>query len=367
MDPKRRATLLRTGLFSLLGLAMLLLGYRLRRVLNPLLFAALLAYILNPLVDAISRRAGVSRFLGVAAVFVAFFLAVALAIAWAVPRVAAQVEAAAEEAPRLGEKAVRWIERSGLLDSRALEELRAKARTEWPTWVRSVPSHAAAALRAAASSIQGLLGFLGFCLLVPVYLFFLLLEWPKMEAWAHDLLPIAGRERLLAVLREIDRATAAFFRGRLLVGLAKGVLTGIGFAIAGAPYPLLFGLLAAVSSLVPFLNAFVVLLPSVLLGALQANSALLGAIAPAAVFAAVEVVESFGINPFYLGRQVSLHPLALFVVIFVGGDLLGFFGMIVAVPLACAAKILLREFVLPEWRKLAQADAPGAPSSSRSP
>ncbi len=391
MEAVKRATLWRVAFFMAFGGALILLGYRLRGVLNPLLFAVLLAYVLNPLVNAISRRGGFSRLFGVLVVFILFFGISTLGALWTVPRAVAQVESLVNEVPGFYKKAVEWLEKNEFLSPagpaapagtpspspgakeapprtvetpsqqflrQALEKARDSILKSWEEWKENLPKHATNAVQQILTSLQGLLYVLGFCLLVPVYLFFLLLEWPQIQEWAKGMLPTAGRERMLSVIGQIDGATAAFFRGRVVLCLVRGLLVFGLFAVAGAPYPLLFGVVAAVSSFVPFLHVFFVLVPSVVIGALQAHNPVAGGLAPGVVFLVIEAFMEFVLTPLYLGRQVSLHPVALFVVLLIGGDLLGFFGVIIAVPLACAAKILFREFVLPEWRMLAQREAP---------
>jgi predicted PurR-regulated permease PerM len=197
----------------------------------------------------------------------------------------------------------------------------------------------------------GIVTAIGYLVLVPVYTFFLVRGFDAIVARTEELLPGRHRARIRTIAARIDRACAAFFRGRSLVCLGKAAFIWLLLWAAGVEFSLTIGLIAGALSLVPFVGALVGFGLAALFsyGPSGYETRVLEA---AAIFAAAEALETI-VNPLFLGREVGLHPVTLLVAFFVFGDLLGFLGVLLAVPLAAVAKILLEELVVPELAALA--------------
>lgn len=197
-------------------------------------------------------------------------------------------------------------------------------------------------------------------LLVPVYTFFCLKEMNWIKDKMIEYLPAKQKRRILDILFEIHVATGAFFRGRLFIAFLVFLLTSLGLAAIGAPFPIVFGAINAIVIIIPFASTVLGMLPTMVIAYLAydtGSAALpmwgyLGLIA--AVFIVVQMLEQFVFVPFILGREVELHPLVLIVAMFIGADVFGMFGVLIAVPLTCIIKILSREFVLPKLRQWAE-------------
>ena len=232
--------------------------------------------------------------------------------------------------------------------------------------VQSAASAAATAGRAVWAWITenlfgGIAHLLLFIMLVPVYSFFLLRGFDSIISTTHHYLPGLYRDRIESIVRRIDRACAAFFRGRFLICLGKGLAIWIGLHLAGVEFALTIGLLAGALSLIPAVGPVVGMALAVVCSYGPDGAWASRVIGAAISFGAAEVLEAVA-NPLLLGREVGLHPVTLLVSLFMFGDLFGFFGVLLAVPLAAIVKILGQEFVLPELRHLA-AEKPGAPVS----
>lgn len=196
-----------------------------------------------------------------------------------------------------------------------------------------------------------------YLVLVPVYTFFLLRGYDDIVRQVRGLLPGLHRDRIESIMGRIDRAVAAFFRGRLLVAILKGGITAIGLAIFGVDFALTIGLVAGILSLVPAVGPIVGMGLAVICGYGPDGEWGHRIVGSGVVFVVAEAVEAV-LNPVLLGREVGLHPVTLLVSLFLFGDLFGLFGVLLAVPLAAIVKILGAEFILPELRLLA-AEQPG--------
>ncbi|MDA3962208.1 MAG: AI-2E family transporter [Planctomycetota bacterium] len=189
--------------------------------------------------------------------------------------------------------------------------------------------------------------------LVPIYAFFLTLAMPGIRRTVKRYVPVRGRERTERILREIERAVSAFFRGRLIVCLICAGLVWVGFMICGVPYPLLFGLVIGLATAVP-LSGLLFLVPACVLVMVDGGDMMLWRLSGAvATYALVQTLEMTVFTPTIMGREVELHPVLLIVALLLCGKLLGILGLILAVPIAATARILLREFALPQLRRSA--------------
>ncbi len=190
-------------------------------------------------------------------------------------------------------------------------------------------------------------------LLTPIYLAFLL---NSLDAgWNMFVRYVPGRIRpkLLEIMRKIDLVISAFFRGRLLVCMAIGIFTAVGFAICGVRFGVLFGLAIGVLSFIPFLNVLG-FIPA-LLSCWMDGFGLGGYLAVVIVYSVGQGIDPL-LTSLILGKDLELHPVTILLSLFVCSALLGFFGMLLAVPMVASAKILAREFLLPSLEALARED-----------
>lgn len=203
----------------------------------------------------------------------------------------------------------------------------------------------------AAGWVSSLLFFL---ILTPIYMGFLLFGmesgWNKFTAY----IPAAIKPRFMDIAHKIDLVIGAFFRGRLLVCLAIGTFTSIGFVLCGLRFGLLFGMIIGITSFIPFLN-IVPLIIALLVGWLD------GMGAGMLLVSFIVYGLGQGLDPLLMtlvvGRDLHLHPVTILLSMFVCTALLGFFGMLLAVPIVAVGKILFREFALPHLKELATEEA----------
>ncbi|MCF7763490.1 MAG: AI-2E family transporter [Verrucomicrobia bacterium] len=202
-------------------------------------------------------------------------------------------------------------------------------------------------LSAMASWVGLIIGFS----LIPVYLFYFLLEKRGIQRSWTDYLPIhesRTKEELVFVLKSINDYLILFFRGQVLVALCDGVLYTIGFLLIGLPYAFLIGLAAGFLSIVPYLGFVISLVPALVLAIIQYGD-WLHPVLTLVVFGVVQSLEGLFISPKIMGDRVGLHPLTIIVAVMLGTALMGgILGGILAIPLTAALRVLMFRYV---WRK----------------
>ncbi|MBI3097403.1 MAG: AI-2E family transporter [Planctomycetes bacterium] len=381
------------------GLGVLWVAYRIQAVLNPLLLALLIAYVLNPIVDHLERR-GVPRTATICGLYLLLYGGAALAIGFAVPVLWKETVTYYQATVR-GDS-FNDLNKDGLYTGGEplTEDLNSNARYDpayvdrWTAWAerrvaewndrhpkyrlridslqanfeKTLEAHAGAIAEkgmdvtsfVAGILVSGLTGaytVLSYLVLVPIYLFFFLRGLHDLYATVVSYFPPAHRDRILQILGQIHVTTISFFRGKLVVCIVKGLFVGIGLWICSIPFPLVYGAIEGVGSLIPFLPLIVGWIPCTVTTALDAgiDPMTLGLVS--FWFLGAEVLEAFVLNPIVLGKETGLHPVTLIVVLLAGAQLFGLFGVLLAVPVACIVKILGREILLPMLREMGAAGA----------
>jgi predicted PurR-regulated permease PerM len=191
--------------------------------------------------------------------------------------------------------------------------------------------------------------------LVPIYAFYFLLEKQGISRQWTDYLPVQDsklKDEAVFVIRSIQEYLVAFFRGQVLVAICDGVLYTIGFIAIGLPYALLLGVMATCLTIIPFLGAITTCVSALVIavvafGDWQHPALVLG------VFATVQSLEGFVIQPKIMGDRVGLHPVTIIVALMVGTTLLGgILGGILAIPLAAALRVLMFRYI---WKRRVEA------------
>ncbi|MGB2182139.1 MAG: AI-2E family transporter, partial [Pseudomonadales bacterium] len=171
--------------------------------------------------------------------------------------------------------------------------------------------------------------------------FYLLRDFDILMARIQEILPRNIEPKVSLWVRECDEVLGAFVRGQLLVMLALGFIYGIGLSIAGLKYAMLIGLLAGLASIVPYLGFAVGFIAAMLVAVFQFDS-YWGFLAITMVFVIGQALEGMVLTPWLIGDRIGLHPVAVIFAVLAGGQLFGFTGMLLALPLAAVIMVLLR-------------------------
>jgi predicted PurR-regulated permease PerM len=359
-------TALCVGIFlAVLALIFWALGWALQRltpVLLPLAIAGILAYLLDPIVDLLERK----RVPRGAAIISVYLLGIGIVVgvsAMVVPRLVIETKKLVLDMPTYGERITKrfqhWKENSKV--GKKLGELwdTQKFQQVWDTELSKSVQNALSKLAPAVSAwlvaqmsrVASWFGLIVGIAMVPVYLFYLLLEKRGISGKWTNYLPIhesKWKTESVFIIQQINDYLILFFRGQVLVALCDGILLTIGFLAIGLDYAFLLGMVAGVLSIVPFLGVAISIIPAVVLAVVQFNDWLHPALV-LGVFALVQFLEGFVISPKIMGDRVGLHPLTIILAVMIGTTLMGgIIGGILAIPLTAALRVLMFRYI---WRK----------------
>ncbi|MBA1272466.1 AI-2E family transporter [Stutzerimonas azotifigens] len=319
------------------------LVYLLKPILTPFLIGILLAYLGDPLVDRLERLK-LSRIWGVVAVFGLFSLVCVLLLVVLVPMLGRQLMHLYQLAPValdwLQQVALPWVQaRFGLEEEFwRFDQLKAAFAGQ----LGGTTDVLAQLFSRATASSLALLAWVANLLLIPVVSFYLLRDWDVIVARLRDLLPRRRESLVVGLMGECHEVIGAFLRGQLLVMLALAVVYSGGLMLVGLQLGLLIGVLAGLASLVPYMG-FVVGIGAALIAALFQFGLepypLLGVVA---VFTVGQLLEGMLLTPLLVGDRIGLHPVAVIFAVLAGGQLFGFTGVLLALPVAAVIMVLLR-------------------------
>jgi predicted PurR-regulated permease PerM len=328
-----------------LQLALIALGgwlvYLLAPVLTPFLVSGLLAYLGNPAVNRLERW-HLPRVLAVALVFLLFVVIVVALLFFLIPALQKQVIAFTAKVPTY----VDWLQRTGIPQLQALlgvdlgidmPSLRERLIEHW----RELSSWVSMFFVYLTHSGLSVIGWLANLLLIPVVVFYLLLDWDELPARALTLVPRRNRPWVAGLARETDAVLGSFLRGQLLVMAALATVYSVGLTLVGLDLALPIGVFAGLVSFVPYLGFISGLLSAGVAGYLQFHDGL-SLLWVAGVFLTGQVLESLWLTPRLVGDRIGLHPVAVIFAVMAGGQLFGFTGVLLALPAAAVLKVWLR-------------------------
>lgn len=334
--------------------------YLLQPILSPFLVGILLAYMGDPLVDRLERWR-FSRTWGVVTVFALISLVLAILLLVLVPMLGKQLLRLYELIPVMldwvQDRALPWVQlKLGLAEGFwRFDQLKAALSGQ----LGKTTDIVGMLLSQATASGLALLAWLANLLLIPVVSFYLMRDWDLLVAKLRGLLP-RGREGLVVRLAgECHEVLGAFLRGQLLVMLALGVMYASGLMLIGLELGLLIGVLAGLASIVPYLGVVVGIGAAMTAGLFQFGVDFYPLLGIAAVFMVGQLLEGMLLTPLLVGDRIGLHPVAVIFAIMAGGQLFGFTGILLALPVAAVIMVLVRH--LHDFYKLS--DLYGEPPS----
>ncbi len=313
--------------------------YLLGPVLVPFLLASIVAYTGSPLVTALERLR-IGRMLGSTLVFLLAIAAVSGAVMALLPTVQEQAVVLLgylrEYAGLLQDRIIPQISRAtGIpLNPQSLTGYAASNASRLTTWLGS-------GLHLALVSGSGVLSGLLNVLLVPILGFYLLRDWPNLLTRIRGIIPPRHLSLALRLARDSDQMLMAFLRGQILVMLALGTTYATGLAIIGLKTAVLVGLLSGLLSFVPYMGFAGGILVASLAMYIQKGT-FIPVLEVWAVYAAGQALESFLFTPLLVGDRIGLHPVLVIFAVLAGGQLFGFAGLLLALPVTAVGTALLR-------------------------
>jgi predicted PurR-regulated permease PerM len=307
-------------------------------VLTPFLFAFIFAYILNPGVDWLQRHR-VPRFVGVT---VMILLLIVAAVLLALLLIAVLQR----EVPQLRDQLPLLLKKLNSVVAPRLAELGVRVRFDFPG-LRSMMSQRFAAspedllemlFTYVKLSGSALLALAGMAVVVPMLMFYLLMDWHMLMRRIDRLVPRRWLPKVHALSNETDALLSQYLRGQILVMLILAALYSVGLALAGFDIALPVGVFTGLAVFIPYIG-FGLGLALAIVAALLQFGTWYGLGAVAVVYGVGQFVESFYLTPRLVGERIGLHPLAVIFALLAFGQLFGFFGVLLALP-TCAVLLV---------------------------
>jgi predicted PurR-regulated permease PerM len=336
-----------TWLWLAVGLALVALLVFLGPVLTPFLAAGILAYALNPGVDWLARqrvgRFALPRPIAVTLVMLLLLAAILALVLIVIPVLQKEIPLLQQKIPnflaRLDDTLSPRLRAFGInvnLDSAGIQTLLSQhlATSGDEIW--------RAALSSAKVGGLAVLGWIGTFILIPVVLFYLLLDWHPMLQRLEHAVPRRWVGKTISLAHEVDGLLAQYLRGQLAVMLALAVYYSAALALTGFDVALPVGILTGLLVFIPYLGFGLGLLLALMAAILQFDG-LYGLLAVAAIYGIGQVVESFFLTPRLVGERIGLHPLAVIFALLAFGQLFGFAGVLLALPASAILSVAVRQ------------------------
>ncbi len=314
--------------------------YLLAPVLTPFVAAALLAYIGDPLADRL-QRFKLPRTLAVIAVFLLTFTVLVLLVVLVGPLIRTQVSALLAALPGLLLQVEQvwlpsvstWLDiETG--DNVGIGAFLANYSEMAGTWGAKVLVSVGKSGGAVAAAVLSLF-------LVPILTFYLLRDWDTIMAYLGALIPTRQRPVVIKLAKETDEVLGAFLRGQLLVMFALSVIYSLGLSLVGLKFAIAIGVVSGLVSFIPYLGFVFGIGLAALTVALEPNP-LWQMIGVVATFTIAQLLESSILTPQLVGDRIGLHPVLIIFAIVAGGQLFGFFGILLALPAAAVLSVVVR-------------------------
>ena len=352
--------------------AMLMIGVgwianALSSVLIPLAIAGIIAYLLDPVVDWCHKKRRMKRHNAIILVFIIAIVLVGGLLASIVPALVDEATKLKTEFPKKAKVFQQKV--NSLVQTNTTNTSNNTPNNNFllnlPKWAQSVGltnekagefgvvavSNVSSWLLEQLKKITKIFGFLAGLALVPVYVFYFLLEKRAIKSNWKDYLPVRKskiKDEIVFVLHSINECLIVFFRSQVLVAMCVGALLTIGFLALGLEYAILLGVMAGILGIIPYLGVALSIIPAFILSMVQfvPTDGWLYPILILIWFVAVQAMEGLFISPKIIGDRVGLHPLTIIVAVMVGTTLLGgIVGGVLAIPLTAALRTLMFRYV----------------------
>lgn len=332
-------------IFILAGIALILwILHLLEPVLLPFVAAFFVAYLFSPVVDKLSKF--LPRWLSIAVVFLGIGVVLTWAIWFVVPLVWKQLIYARDSIPAgihwVNSTLLPWVSHTFNVEHMELDtDQVSKTIMDYIQTNYSADSIQSMALKIAQSGLS-FISIGGTIVLIPIIAFYFLLDWEKMLGSMRDLIPKSYKKSTLKIVDECHDVLGAFVKGQFLVMVLLGVIYAVGLQLVGLEVGLIIGMVAGLCSIIPYLGFAVGVIAAVVACFFQfgmdwTHLAMIGG-----VFLVGQLMEGYVLQPFLLGDKIGLSPVAVVFAVLAGAQLGGFFGMLVALPVAAVIVVLLK-------------------------
>lgn len=323
--------LFRYIIFGVVAFATFCFVYLVREVIYTFLAGGLMAYFLFRPVTFIEKK-GISRIWGILIVYLLLAAVVSLLLWIAVPRLIRELN---EVAAMLPTYVAQLQEISGRIHD---FHLPGKLDLMLQDNIARIEKYIFDSLKGMVNSIYAFFSKVLIIVFAPILAVYIIKDWEKIKASILFILPPVSRREAVILTGRIDSVWIEYLKGHLLVSALVGLATGIAALIIGVDFALVIGIISGLTNLVPYFGPFLGGIPAIVLALVQSwQDGLYMAIA----IIVIQQLESNLLTPKIIGDKLGMHPLAVVFALLAGGELLGILGMLIAVPLAAALRIII--------------------------
>lgn len=316
--------------------AVIAAGYATRHTLSCFLLSFVFAYLFDPLVVILERR-GLRRPWGIIALYLVLTILSVFFVAFIVPFASLRWEAFLTGLPAYLQKGkdivLAW--KMQLVPSSAADEWRWLLETATSQLDKLAGRLGAWVYGAATGFVFNLFNLV----LAPILIFFMLWYKKEIKEGITGWLPPSRREAVLTLGREINASVGGYIRGQIMVSVIVAVLSIIALFVLGIDYPFLNGMFAGLASVLPFIGVILATLPPLFFAYVQYQSGLV-LLQVVGAFAVIYFLEGYVVKPLVFKESMDLNPLVTIIVVMLFGELMGFWGILLAIPIAAAVRIV---------------------------
>lgn len=311
----------------------------LKTVAAPIILAGISYYLFNPIIDWLEKHKW-KRGWAIALLYLVIIGLLILLFSFVIPAVKDQIVSLFKSFPGYWDQITQKFDEFSC--SSLFDQLKDKLNTNMSDIMKTLSTKGTSVINSAISSIGSIVGTVTEVVLAivttPLVLFYLLKDGKKLPDFLLKMLPVNGRAHTRQVLGEANHQISSYIRGQIIVSLCIGILLFIGYLIIGLPYALTLAIIAACTSIVPYLGPAIAITPAIIIAIVTSPWLLIKLII---VWCVVQLLEGKFISPQVMGKTLKVHPITILFVILVAGNLFGVLGVIFAVPGYAVLKVIV--------------------------
>lgn len=313
-------------------------------ILSPFIFAIILAYALNPLVNYIEKK-GIKRIWSVFIIYFAIGLIISLFSITLFPKITCEIKKLLRDLPQIINKIYNYIYSKYIKYNNNMKNL--------PNGLNgikegfdfngdNIENIIIQIISTITSSLLYILSKIVSIILIPILTFYLLNDANKLKNIGISIIPKFCRQEVINIATDIDRVLSAFIRGQLIVAAIVGLLTTLSLLVLNVEFAILVGIIAGIADIIPYFGPVVGIVPALFFASLGGINKLLWVLL---VFIIIQQIESGIIAPKIIGENVGIHPVLVILSLVVAGKFFGILGLLIAVPIASIIKIIGKYFL----------------------
>ncbi|MBP1048322.1 AI-2E family transporter [Enterococcus sp. BWM-S5] len=309
-----------------------------KTVIGPVILALILYYLLNPLINWLEKK-GVKRVISVSLLFILILGLIVLGVILVIPILQKQIESLINDFPSYVSDVSKSI--GDFFKNTPFEQSLRDTLEGFQKWFDnlsdSLYEYFTKAVAGASTVFSTITGFALIMVTAPIITFFLLKDDRKFFSAILKIIPPKFRSDAKEIGATMNSQVGAYLKGQILVSIAIGILTFIGFLIIGLPYSGTLSIIVGITAVVPYIGPFIAFVPAAIV-ALMVSFPML--VQMCIVWIIVQMLNGHLIEPQVMGKHLVVHPLTIVIVLLVMGDLLGMFGLIFGIPMYAIIKVL---------------------------